>query len=200
MLDGQVDNLSVRARSWSCPAIGLELCSRVSAYYCRRYGADGRRLTKIYTLNTVLGEWMVETKPITFNHDSLANPINNYILDLESGAELVASPDAFKQAMGTGANGANSVWLAISKRSIRSQVNFSGEKLAKVDLIETDEVCRAVVLTKNGKPATITTTFAYRSLGLRVLLTVAKSGSANFYSLPMLEFVYRLDLNLGIQT
>jgi hypothetical protein len=94
---------------------------------------------------------MVETKPVTFNHDSLANPINNYILDLESGAELVASPDAFKQAMGTGANGANSVWIAISKRSIRSQVNFSGEKLAKVDLVETDEVCRAVVLTKNGK-------------------------------------------------
>lgn len=93
----------------------------------------------------------METKPITFNHDSLANPINNYILDLDSGAELVASPDAFKQAMGTGANGANSVWLAISKRSIRSQINFSGEKLAKVDLIETDEVCRAVVMTKNGR-------------------------------------------------
>lgn len=30
-------------------------------------------------------------------------------------------------------------------------------------------------------------------------MTVTKSGSANFYSLPMLEFVYRLDLNLGIQ-
>lgn len=108
------------------------------------------RLTKIYSLNTVLGEWMVETKPITFNHDSLANPIKNYIVDLESGAELTASPEAFKQAMGTGANGANSVWIAISKRSIRSQVNFSGEKLAKVDLIESDEVQQAVILTKNG--------------------------------------------------
>lgn len=30
-------------------------------------------------------------------------------------------------------------------------------------------------------------------------MTVAKNGSANFYSLPMLEFVYRLDLNLGVQ-
>jgi hypothetical protein len=108
-------------------------------------------LTKIYSLNTVLGEWMVETKPITFNHDSLANPIKNYIVDLESGAELTASPDAFKQAMGTGANGANSVWIAISKRSLRSQVNFSGEKLAKVDLIESDEVAQAVILTKNGR-------------------------------------------------
>lgn len=93
---------------------------------------------------------MVETKPVTFNHDSLANPVENYILDLESGAELSATPDAFKQAMGTGANGANSVWIAISKRSIRSQVNFSGEKIAKVDLIESDEVHQAVIVTKNG--------------------------------------------------
>lgn len=152
MLDVEVDDMSAGIGPWACAEVGLELCERVSRIDIGLDTANGHlRLTKIYSLNTVLGEWMVETKPITFNHDSLANPIQNYIVDLESGAELTASPDAFKQAMGTGANGANSVWIAISKRSIRSQVNFSGEKLAKVDLIESDEVQHAVILTKNGR-------------------------------------------------
>jgi hypothetical protein len=98
-----------------------------------------------------LSEWVVETKPVAYNHDSLANPIKNYILDYETGAELVASADAFAQVTPTGNKAAGSLWLAISKRAIRAQVNFNGEKTGKVDLVDTDEVHSAAVFTKNGK-------------------------------------------------
>lgn len=109
------------------------------------------RSTKIYSLNNVLGEWVVETKPVTYSHDSLANPIKNYILDYDTGAELVASGEAFAQVTPAGNKPAGSLWLAISKRAIRAQVNFNGEKTGKVDLVDTDEVHCAVVFTKNGK-------------------------------------------------
>ncbi|KAJ9102613.1 hypothetical protein QFC19_004722 [Naganishia cerealis] len=168
-------------------------CMTLKWTICRLGGDQGlaprlilgyaRGSTKIYSLNSVLGEWVVETKPATHNHDSLSNPIKNYILDYETGAELVASADAFQRVTPTGTKASGTLWLAISKRAIRAQVNFNGEKIGKVDLVDTDEVHSAVVFIKNGH---------------RVLMTVTQYGSANFYSLPTLEFIYRTSLDISM--
>lgn len=38
-----------------------------------------------------------------------------------------------------------------------------------------------------------------RETGQRVLMTMTQYGSASFYSLPALEFIYRISLNISLQ-
>jgi hypothetical protein len=94
---------------------------------------------------------MVEPKAITFSHDSLANPLSNFIVDYQTGANLEASPDALVGVMRASAEGRSKgspvakaaetsqcLWIACAARSVRAQLNISGERIAKLEMSDAE--------------------------------------------------------------
>ncbi|BEI88387.1 uncharacterized protein CcaverHIS019_0111050 [Cutaneotrichosporon cavernicola] len=144
--------------------------------------------TKVYCLNNVLGEWLVDPKPPTFQNDSLASPIATYLLDPISGNELLASPEALADVANdpvpegkwTKDAPPHCVWITACKRTIRVAVNFNGERVAKIELEE--DLASVHYITRHGK---------------RILVALTTAGSALVYTVPHLEFVTRLDLFFG---
>jgi hypothetical protein len=136
----------------------------------------------------VLGEWLVDSKPPTFQNDSLASPLASYVLDPVSGNELLASPEPLSDVVNDPAPEGkwtkeappHCLWIAACRRTIRVAVNFNGERVAKVELEE--DLASVHYITRHGK---------------RVLVALTKSGSALVYTAPQLEFVTRLDLFFG---
>lgn len=121
--------------------------------------ADGSRLTKIYTLANVLGEWIVEPKPPTFTNDSLAGPLASFVLEPLTGTELTPSAESLQAAMKSPSSpeGKSSkdltphcLWIAASRKSVRCAVNFNGERVAKFELDE-DELSEVFYITRHGR-------------------------------------------------
>ena len=115
------------------------------------------RMTKIFSLANVLGEWIVEPKPPTFTNESLAGPLATFVLDPKTGNELLPSADSLSAAMrvpqteGKAKDVApHCLWIAASRKSMRCAVNFSGEKVAKVEL-EEDELAEVFYVTRHGQ-------------------------------------------------
>jgi hypothetical protein len=50
-------------------------------------------LSKIYTFHSGLAGWEHSKKQITFNHDSLQNPLSSFIIDWETGDQLVPNAE-----------------------------------------------------------------------------------------------------------
>lgn len=114
-------------------------------------------MTKIYALVNVLGEWVVEAKPPTFTNDSLSGPIASFVLDPMSGNELVTSATALQAALQESTDHGKGkevpihcLWVAASKKSIRCAINFSGERIAKVEL-EDEELSNVFYITRHGE-------------------------------------------------
>lgn len=117
----------------------------------------GNSMTKIYALVNVLGEWVVEAKPPTFTNDSLFGPIASFVLDPMTGNELATSATALQAAMqeptdqGKGKEvSVHCLWVAASKKSIRCAINFSGERIAKVEL-EDEGLSNVFYVTRHGE-------------------------------------------------
>lgn len=119
-------------------------------------------MTKIYTLNSVLGEWVVDSKATTFTHDSLANPVATFMLSYATGDAVSATAEGLRQSMSlqnsieqgsTKAEGKIpfAIWIVVAKRAIRAQLDFNGERLAKVDVADGETLESAHIVTKNGK-------------------------------------------------
>lgn len=115
------------------------------------------RLTKIYTLTSVLGEWVVEPKAVTFSSSSLSNPIATFVISSATGEMLNATADALRQALAIqntsnkhDAKMPTSVWIAVSQRAIRAHLDINGERIGKVDVPESDAITSALILNKNG--------------------------------------------------
>lgn len=115
-------------------------------------------MTKIYTLVNSLGEWMVEAKPPTFTNESLSGPLASFVVDPHTGNELYTNAEALASAMQYPAVDPGKakevpphcIWIACSQRSIRAAINFSGERIAKVEL-EQDELAEAYYVTRHGQ-------------------------------------------------
>ena len=71
----------------------------------------------------------------------------------------------------------HSVWVAVAARSIRTQANLTGDRLAKVDV--TEDVRAAAVICREGQT---------------VLIVTLVSGRGEVYSLPGLELVFQAQL------
>ena len=117
--------------------------------------ADNSRMTKIYTLANVLGEWLVETKPPTFTNESLSHPLASFILDPMTGNELLPTAESLQASMRPTADDhkakeAHCLWIAASRKSIRCAVNINGERISKVEL-EADELSNVFYVTRHGK-------------------------------------------------
>jgi len=116
------------------------------------------RMTKIYCLANVLGEWIVEPKPPTFTNESLAGPLASFVLDPKTGNELTPSAESLQSAMKEPAShegkGKDSLphclWMAASRKSVRCAVNYNGEKVAKIEL-EEDELSDIFYITRHGQ-------------------------------------------------
>jgi syntaxin-binding protein 5 len=119
-------------------------------------------LTKIYTLNSVLGEWVVDSKATTFTHDSLVNPVATFMLSYATGEAVNATAEALRQSMSLqdsldqSPNKAEgkipfAVWIVVAKRAIRAQLDFNGERIAKVDVQEGEIIESAHIVRKNGE-------------------------------------------------
>ncbi|EIW71752.1 hypothetical protein TREMEDRAFT_27343 [Tremella mesenterica DSM 1558] len=147
-------------------------------------------MTKIYTLVNVLGEWMIEAKPPTFTNESLAGPLASFIVDPATGNEMTASAQSLSQSLQTGAMDKDKnapphcLWIAASKKSIRCAVNYSGERVAKVEL-EEEELSSVFYITRHGQ---------------KVLVALTTHGTAIFYSVPFLEYITTMDLSFGIDS
>jgi hypothetical protein len=117
--------------------------------------ADVIRMTKIYSLTNVLGEWVVEPKPPTFTNESLAGPLASFVLDPLSGNQLLPSAESLQAVMrppmGETKKDAppHCIWIAASKKSIRAAVNFNGERVAKVEF-EEEELSSVFYVTRHG--------------------------------------------------
>jgi syntaxin-binding protein 5 len=149
-------------------------------------GADDR-MTKIYTLANVLGEWLVETKPPTFTNESLANPIASFVIDPLTGNELLPTAESLQASMRPGmadekAKDAHCLWIAASRKSIRCAINFNGERVAKVEL-EVDELSDVFYVTRHGN---------------KIIVAITTTGDAIFYSVPFLEQITRVHLFFGM--
>lgn len=113
-------------------------------------------MTKIYTLVNSLGEWMVDSKPPTFTNDSLAGPLASFVLEPSTGNELSASASSLSASMQAGSPEKEKnapphcLWIAASKKSIRCAINFSGERIAKVEMGE-EELSSVFHITRHGK-------------------------------------------------
>jgi hypothetical protein len=121
------------------------------------------RLTKIFTLSQVLGEWVVEPKAVTFSHDSLANPLSSFVVDYQTGTDVTASPDGLIGVMRSAAEGRSKgspadraaeanhcIWIACAAKSVRAQLDFSGERIAKLEMVE-DEFKDIQIVDKYGE-------------------------------------------------
>ena len=116
-------------------------------------------MTKIYSLVNSLGEWIVDVKPPTFTNESLAFPVASFVLDPLTGAELLPTSEALQAAMREPEYHPNSsknksvephcLWIAVSKKSIRIAVNFNGDRIGKVELVE-EEIAEAFYVTRHG--------------------------------------------------
>ena len=106
---------------------------------------------------------MVEPKVITFSHDSLSQPLSNFVVDYQTGANLEASPDALVGVMSALAEGRSKgspvaktaeanqcLWIACAARSVRAQLNFNGERVAKLEVSE-DEFRDVQIIEKYGE-------------------------------------------------
>ncbi|CAK9784876.1 unnamed protein product [Cutaneotrichosporon oleaginosum] len=173
----------IGAMRWTISGIGGDQALRPRLIVSYQSGK-----TKIYGLNNVLGEWLVDPKPPTFQNDSLASPLASYLLDPVTGNELLASPEALSQVVSDpAAEGKwtkeappHCLWIAACKRTIRVAVNFNGERFAKVELEE--DLASVHYITRHGK---------------RILVALTTAGSALVYSAPQLEFITRRDLFFG---
>jgi hypothetical protein len=77
----------------------------------------------------------------------------------------------------TGSQEAHSIWVAVAARSIRTQLNLTGDRLAKVDL--TEDIRAAALICREGQT---------------VLIVTFVSGRGEVYSLPGLELVFQAQL------
>lgn len=102
---------------------------------------------------------MVESKPPTFSNESLANPLATFVLDVTSGNELFASPEALASLLeneptsdGKWSKEAppHCLWIAASKKAIRCSVNFNGERVNKVEF-DQDELSDVHYVTRHGE-------------------------------------------------
>lgn len=69
------------------------------------------------------------------------------------------------------------VWLACGRRSIRTQLNVSGERIGKVEM---DEDIKHAFLVKRQSA--------------KVLIVFTESGTAKVFALPSLQLIVRLPL------
>lgn len=110
----------------------------------------------------MLGEWVVDSKATTFTHDSLANPVATFMLSYATGDAVSATAEGLRQSMSlqnsieqgsTKAEGKIpfAIWIVVAKRAIRAQLDFNGERLAKVDVADGETLESAHIVTKNGK-------------------------------------------------
>lgn len=174
----------VGAMKWVISGIGGDMSLRP-----RLIVSYAKGTTKIYCLNNVLGEWLVDPKPPTFTNDSLASPLASYLLDPVTGNELRASPEALNDVISasdvpegkwTKEAPPHCLWIAACKRAIRVAVNFNGERVAKVEFEE--DLSNVHYITRHGK---------------RVIVALTAGGSALFYTAPHLEYITKLDLYFG---
>ncbi|OCF31242.1 hypothetical protein I316_07027 [Kwoniella heveanensis BCC8398] len=181
------ENSVVGAMRWVVSGMGGDLVNRP-----RLIVSYAKGMTKIYVLINSLGEWIVETKPPTFTNESLAGPIASFVLDPLTGNELLPTSEALQAAMRDQQNPdhgkskdipVHCLWIAASRKSIRCAVNFNGERVAKVEL-EEEELSDVFYVTRHGQ---------------RVLVAITTTGTALFYSVPLLEYITRLDLFYGQQ-
>ena len=160
-------NLQDERRESSCTSIDSFVCERVRIVYfyllpllLTAFFADS--LTKIYTLNSVLGEWVVDSKAATFTHDSLANPVATFMLSYATGESVNATAEALRQSMSLqnsieqGSSKAEgkipfAIWIVVAKRAIRAQLDFNGERIAKVDVVDGETIESAYIIRKTGK-------------------------------------------------
>ncbi|WVQ79503.1 hypothetical protein IAT38_001602 [Cryptococcus sp. DSM 104549] len=181
------ENSVVGAMKWVVCGMGADVTNKP-----RLIVSYAKGMTKMYALSNVLGEWVVDVKPPTFTNDSLAGPLNSFVLDPMTGNELLASSEALQAAMRDMDHPDHGkhkdvpphcLWVAASKKSIRCAVNFNGERVAKVEL-EDEELSDVFYVTRHGH---------------KVLIAVTTTGNAHFYSVPFLEYITRLDLFFGMQ-
>jgi hypothetical protein len=75
---------------------------------------------------------------------------------------MTATAEALRQSMSlqnsSGASPSKSdakiplaVWIVVAKRSIRAQLDFNGERIAKIDVAESDIIRSAHIVNKNSK-------------------------------------------------
>ncbi len=166
-------------------------------------------------LSQSLGEWVVEPKAFTYSHDSLAHPLASFVLDAETGQDLPASSDGLLKLMRP-SDGRTSVvdkqilagrsaWIACAAKSIRVQLDFNGERIAKVDAGE-EEFKACHVVQKNGMLAEVDAAWLERPelmiilyrAGNRVLVVITSVGSAIVYAIPSLAPITRVDLTFGM--
>lgn len=173
-----------RHLAWSICHVGGQgiLAPRLIALYAKG-------LTKIFTLNHVLGEWLPDNKTITFSHDSLAFPLLSAVLDVESGAEIGTPRHRLQLAMQDTAEPPSKekrsrcIWIAASRKAVRTHLDFNGERIAKYELGEHEEFVNVQVITKNG---------------LKVVVGVKADGVADVLSVPALELIDSARLDMGM--
>lgn len=148
------ENSVVGSMKWAISGIGGDATRRPRLIVSYEKGT-----TKIYSLSNVLGEWVVDAKPPTFQNESLAAPLATFLLDPVEGHELGTSPEALADVLehrnapeGKWKAEAppHCLWVAASKKAIRVAVNFNGERVAKVEF-EEEELSDVHYITRHGK-------------------------------------------------
>lgn len=160
-------------------------------------------MTKIYTLANVLGEWVVEAKPPTFTNESLSFPVASFVIEPLGGAELLPTAEALQGAMQHHQDkkdgSPHCLWIAVARKSIRIAVNFNGERVSKVEMMEED-ISSAFYVTRHGELSSNDHAIQLTlSVGQKVLVIITARGSALFYSLPFLTLITSLELYYGHQ-
>ncbi|WVO13704.1 hypothetical protein L204_101325 [Cryptococcus depauperatus] len=178
------ENSLVGSMKWVVSGMGSDLRNQP-----RLIISYAKGMTKIYSLINVLGEWMVELKPLAFMSDSLAEPLASFVLDPMTGVELTTSAEALEAAMsketsefGRGKElRVHCIWVAASKKTIRTVTNYNGERLGKVEL-DDDELSDVFYVMRHGH---------------KVIVATTSTGKALFYSVPYLHFITCVDLFVG---
>jgi syntaxin-binding protein 5 len=177
------DGQNLPAESSSCVALNWAICKmngesqrtlRLVASYTKglvtlsyrwrknRLLALPCSLTKIYTLHSVLGEWVVDSKAVTFSHESLVNPVATFLLSYATGDAVNATSEALRQSMSLQNSLEKSsnkqdgkipfaAWIVVAKRAMRVQLDLNGDRIAKVDIPEGESIESAYIIRKNGK-------------------------------------------------
>ncbi|CAE6430066.1 unnamed protein product [Rhizoctonia solani] len=133
-------------------------------------------LTRVFTLCPPSRSlsWSLRGQPKTTKHTSLAHPIFNSVVDLESGHVCEPTPEGLQRI--TDRSGLRSygpsVWIVANKTRLRTFAGVLGKEIAHVDRKPGKEVICVDVVEKHGEA---------------VIVAFESDGEATIYSLPKLD-------------
>ncbi|KAF8704376.1 Lethal giant larvae(Lgl) like, C-terminal, partial [Rhizoctonia solani] len=133
-------------------------------------------LTRVFTLsppNRSLN-WSLRGQSKTTKHTSLAHPIFNSVVDLESGHVCEPTPEGLQRITDRSGlrNYGPSIWIAANQTRLRTFAGVLGKEIAHVDRKPGKEVICIDVVEKHGEA---------------VIVAFESDGEATIYSLPKLD-------------